>query len=352
VSGGAEPIFMPEYIRTVICNSMPDELAGHCPKWFEGEFFETDYFKFAYEGDEQILRAEVNGTVYKIDTNRGLTKEVLCEDYGVRWLKARGEWNPDAEWAVTTVELTAQEHLDDMEGFARWLDSAMSKTINVPNDYPYEKFTGIYLDAYHSGWIKGVTTYRSGTMTSVLSAKEDENTFEEEIILDDVKLPEDAIAVMKTLRAEGKKWYLTLVYNENVNRPFAMFVNTNSREPSNITDDCVNKLVDLAEMKELPDEHLTKVLSKIKSDTNVQKVARLISFLLRHGVLIKNITLTLDKVEDVFAGSFIFHIKKFLQGYIKDGESAEEPCDSCGGTNVVYSEGCFKCNDCGASKCG
>ena len=77
----------------------------------------------------------------------------------------------------------------------------------------------------------------------------------------------------------------------------------------------------------------------------------MISFLLRHGVLIKNIVRALDAVQDVFVGSFLFQIKKFLSTYIKDGEDTGESCDECGG-QVVFSEGCFKCVQCGSSKCG
>jgi len=352
VSGGGEPVFMPEYIRTVIVGKMPDEISDVCPKWYEGEFHETEMFKLVKEGDDDVLRGEHNGIIYKIDSNRGLTKEVLCEDYGVRWLKKHKQFDISAKWAVTTTELTSDDHLTDMTGFARYLDSAMSKTINIQHDYPYDQFKDIYLDAYKSGVIKGVTTYRAGTMATVLSSKEDEYTVDEEIILDEVKLPDSAQAVMKTIRAEGKKWYLTVVYTETVNRPFALFVQTNNRESTDITDECVHKLIDLSTEKGLPEDQIESVILKIKGDSNVQKVARLISFLLRHGVLIKNITLTLDKVEDAFVGSFIFQIKKYLQSYIKDGEPAGEPCDTCNGNNVFYSEGCFKCSDCGTSKCG
>ena len=86
VSGGIEPVFMPEYIRTVIVNQLPEDMVSFTPKWYEGEWAETDVFKFAKEGDEEILRGEYNGTVYKIDKNRGLTKEVPCIDYGARFL--------------------------------------------------------------------------------------------------------------------------------------------------------------------------------------------------------------------------------------------------------------------------
>lgn len=355
VSGGLEPIFMPEYIRTVIENVIPDHLIDVTPKWFEGQWFETELFKFAKEGDEEILRGvDEYGTTYKIDNNRGLTKEVLCEDYGVRWLKGRGLWDAKADWAVTTVELTAEEHLLDMEGFARWIDAAISKTINIPNDYPYEDFKNIYIDAYKSGTIKGVTTYRAGTMTTVLSAKDEKDIEhdDEEIILDDVKMPDSAPAVMKTIRAEGKKWYLTIVKYENTDRPFALFVKTNSHEKSVNTNDAVDLLMQLAKDKHIPKSHVADVSRKIGSDSNASKITRMISFLLRHGVLIKSICLVLDKVQDVYVGSFIFQIKKFLQTYIRDGEVVDgEVCTECGG-KMFYSEGCFKCMDCGNSKCG
>jgi ribonucleoside-diphosphate reductase alpha chain len=352
VSGGLEPVFMPEYIRTVIVNTMPEELEGVCPKWFEGEWYETSVFKFAKEGDEQILRGTHNGTVYKIDKNRGLTKEVLCQDYGVRYLTEKGEWDPNAEWAVTTLNLDVNDHVNDLTGFARWVDSAMSKTVNVPNNYSFEKFKNIYLDAYKSNYVKGVTTYRSGTMTTVLAAKED-TTPDEEIIKEDVQLPASAPATMKTLKAEGKKWYLTVVYHETNKRPFALFVQTNAYEKNIVAEEAVEVLIALARKKKIPKRHIDSVLEKIKADNNVNKTARLLSFLLRHGVLIKNIVAALDKVESAYAGSFVFAVKKFLSTYIKDGEPVEDAkCENCGSTNIVFSEGCSKCVSCGSSKCG
>ena len=356
VSGGLEPVFMHEYIRTVIINTMPDEIADVTPVWYEGEWHETPLFKFAKEGDEEILKGKAqDGTVYKIDKNRGLTKEVLCEDYGVRYLKSINEWEPDADWAVTTDNLTVEDHVNDLKGFARWVDSAMSKTVNVPQNYPFEKFQNIYLDSYRSGYVKGVTTYRSGIMTTVLSAKEEKNAEpdDEEIIKEDVKLPDSANAVMKTIRAENRKWYLTVVYHENQQRPFALFVKTNAHEKGVVADDAVELLFKLARKKRIPKRHIDAVSEKLGADDNSSKVARLISFLLRHGVLIKNIVATLDKVETAYVGTFVFQIKKFLSSYIKDGEKVEdEVCQECGSTNVVFSEGCKKCMSCGSSKCG
>jgi ribonucleoside-diphosphate reductase alpha chain len=350
VSGGLEPVFMHDYVRTVIVNYMPDSIASVTPKWYEGVWEETSAFKFAKEGDEEILRAEIGGTVYKIDKNRGLTKEVLCEDYGVRHMKRLNEWDPDADWAATAMSMSVDDHVSDLKGFARWVDSAMSKTVNVPNDYPLEAFKNIYLDAYNSGYVKGVTTYRAGTMTTVLSAKDDNGPCEE-VILDDVDLPDSLPAVRKKLRAESKKWYLTVSFFND--RPVEFFVQTNHHEKTATTHDAVERLLAMARAKGIPDKHIDKVEEKINTDSNVSKLARCISFLLRHGVLIKSVVSELDKVENVYVGSFLFAIRKYLASFIKDGEKvAGERCADCGSDKVVYSEGCKKCVSCGSSKCG
>lgn len=354
VSGGIEPIFMPEYIRTVIVPRMPEDMVEFTPKWFEGEWAETSVFKFAKEGDEEILRGVWKGTVYKIDKNRGLTREVLCEDYGVRWLKARGEWEPKAKWAVTTTELTVDDHVRDLKGFARWTDSACSKTINVPNEYPFDEFKNLYLDVYKTGFIKGFTTYRAGTMTSVLSAKEEEEAgiTEEEIILDDVKLPDSLPATMKRLRAEGKKWYVTVISNQEQTRPIAFFVHTNNHEKSVVTNNALELLFKLARDKGIPEQFIASTEEKIAADNNASKIARVISLNLRHGVMIKNVVRVLDQTDEVYVGSFIFAIRKYLASFIKDGEKVEDAsCEECGG-EVIYQEGCYKCVNCGSSKCG
>lgn len=356
VSGGLEPVFMHEYIRTVIVNTMPDSIKDVTPLWYEGAFHETSMFKFDIEGDEQILRGlGPNGTVYKIDSNRGLTKEVLCEDYGVRFMKARGEWDPTAEWAVTTENLAVVDHVIDLKGFARWVDSAMSKTVNVPNDYSFEAFKKIYTDSYQSGYVKGVTTYRSGTMTTVLAAKDEKDLdfdFEEEVVVQDIKLPTTMQCTLSTLKSEGKKWYLTVVMNEPLTRPIAFFVHTNAHEATVTTGDATAALLKMALHKGIPSRWVYETEEKMRKDSNSTKIARAISLNLRHGVLIKNIVHALDQVEDVYVGTFLFQVKKFLSTYIRDGEKSDEKCLECGSKSIVYSEGCKKCISCGSSKCG
>ena len=88
---------------------------------------------------------------------------VLCS-----YLKNIKKWNSDAGWAACTMDLDVTSHVNTMSLFAQWVDSAISKTINLPNNYPYDDFKNVYKKAWEKG-IKGFTTYRAGTMTNVLS---------------------------------------------------------------------------------------------------------------------------------------------------------------------------------------
>lgn len=59
----------------------------------------------------------------------------------------------------SAYDITPDEHLRVQAEAQKWVDSAISKTINVPHDIPYEEFQGIYLKAWKMG-CKGVTTFR------------------------------------------------------------------------------------------------------------------------------------------------------------------------------------------------
>jgi ribonucleoside-diphosphate reductase alpha chain len=63
------------------------------------------------------------------------------------------------DYFVTAEDITPREHVDVQAAAQRWVDSSISKTANVPTDYPYEDFKNIYLYAYEQG-LKGCTTFR------------------------------------------------------------------------------------------------------------------------------------------------------------------------------------------------
>ena len=169
---------------------------------------------------------------------------------------------------------------------------------------------------------------------------------------DHVSLPDDAPARVKTLRAEGKKWYLTVTYLPGTEKPFALFCHTNSHEKSAQTSDAVERMLALARRKGIAERLVVQIEEKTQHDSNTSKLTRAISFLLRHGVLISNIVAELENVEEVYVGSFLFQIKKFLANYILEGTIAVgHVCHECG-TALIFSEGCYRCPSCGYSKCG
>ncbi|NIP45874.1 MAG: adenosylcobalamin-dependent ribonucleoside-diphosphate reductase [Gammaproteobacteria bacterium] len=63
------------------------------------------------------------------------------------------------EYFVTAEDITPRQHVDVQAAAQRWVDSSISKTANVPTDYPYEDFKDIYSYA-HSKGLKGCTTFR------------------------------------------------------------------------------------------------------------------------------------------------------------------------------------------------
>ena len=63
------------------------------------------------------------------------------------------------EYFISADEVSPIQHVDVQAAAQKWIDSSISKTANVPTDYPYEDFKDIYLYAYQQG-LKGCTTFR------------------------------------------------------------------------------------------------------------------------------------------------------------------------------------------------
>ncbi len=98
------------------------------------------------------------------------TKEKL-DVFSFELLAYRALVNPDAmpdvedeenrlpDYFVTADSITPRQHVDIQAAAQKWVDSSISKTANVPTDYPYEDFKDIYMYAYDKG-LKGCTTFR------------------------------------------------------------------------------------------------------------------------------------------------------------------------------------------------
>ena len=75
------------------------------------------------------------------------------------------------ECFVTALEMPAIDHMRMLEAVQPYIDTSISKTVNVPEDYPYADFQNLYLDAWKAG-LKGLATYRpNSVLGAVLSVE-------------------------------------------------------------------------------------------------------------------------------------------------------------------------------------
>lgn len=100
----------------------------------------------------------------------GTSSEYLVEDHAWRLFRSLGgDTAKLPPYFVSALELPAAAHLAMMEAVQPFIDTAISKTVNVPADYPYADFQGLYLEAWRAG-LKGLATYRpNDILGSVLS---------------------------------------------------------------------------------------------------------------------------------------------------------------------------------------
>ncbi|MCZ4305299.1 adenosylcobalamin-dependent ribonucleoside-diphosphate reductase [Zoogloeaceae bacterium G21618-S1] len=100
----------------------------------------------------------------------GTFKEYAVEDYAWRLYKhIGGDVDKLPEAFVTALEISAKAHKDMVAAVAPYIDTSISKTVNVPADYPYADFEHLYVEAWKAG-LKGLATYRpNSVLGSVLS---------------------------------------------------------------------------------------------------------------------------------------------------------------------------------------
>lgn len=115
--------------------------------------FSWTYTRKKREGDGTTTEYQVEDHAYRLYRQ-------MCGDIDVSKLP---------EYFVSALEMSAQDHLAMMIEVQPYIDTAISKTVNIPADYPFESFKNLYFDAW-KGNLKGLATYRpNDTLGSVLS---------------------------------------------------------------------------------------------------------------------------------------------------------------------------------------
>jgi ribonucleoside-diphosphate reductase alpha chain len=149
-SNGIEPAFNWFYIRK---KRMPDDSRK--------EYLVEDQ---AYRLYKHLKGIEPDVTVIPFDETKG-------HEPGEVWSE-RKRYAMLPPYFVTALEMAALDHMQMSAAVQPYVDAAISKTVNVPRDYPFEDFKSLYLEAWKAG-LKGITTYRpNNVIGSVLEVKQ------------------------------------------------------------------------------------------------------------------------------------------------------------------------------------
>ena len=113
---------------------------------------------FAHHYSRNVIR-EGKKTKDKIDvySYELLAYRELINDQAMPF--STEEENELPDYFVSADDITPDQHVDVQAAAQKWIDSSISKTANVPTDFPYEEFKDIYLYAHEKG-LKGCTTFR------------------------------------------------------------------------------------------------------------------------------------------------------------------------------------------------
>ncbi len=113
---------------------------------------------FAHHYSRNVIRAGKKSKE-KVDvfSFELLAYRTLINSRAMPYSEHKDEQLPD--YFITADAITPKQHVDVQAAAQVWIDSSISKTANVPTDYPYEDFKNIYMYAYDKG-LKGCTTFR------------------------------------------------------------------------------------------------------------------------------------------------------------------------------------------------
>ncbi|SAK46765.1 ribonucleotide reductase system [Caballeronia glebae] len=186
----------------------------------------------------------------------GSRQTFAVEDHAYRlYREMGGDVNALPEYFVSALEMSAHDHMEMMAAVQPFVDTSISKTVNVPADYPFDKFQDLYFEAWRRG-LKGLATYRPnetlGAVLSVTPAQTPSDSPDPELDLDPLRIAIDhrprgalpaIIEKVEYLTQAGKKsLYLAVSFIEvtgriagedvTIERPIEFFIPTGQRDES------------------------------------------------------------------------------------------------------------------------
>jgi ribonucleoside-diphosphate reductase alpha chain len=310
----------------------------------------------------------------------GSKTEEIVEDYALRKFKVR--FGADAllpDYFVTAQTLTPADHLAVQAAAQPFIDSAISKTINVPEAISFEAFEDIYRSAYDQG-CKGCTTYRPNDVTgSVLSAspefEEPKDAVSADAAIAQSDEPELPLPLPLPREQRGDVVYMT----KPLDRPEALLGRTykikwlESDHAFYITINDIEK-----DGRRRPFEVFINS-KNMEAYAWALALTRMISAVFRRG---GDVSFVVDELKAIFdprggqwmggryVPSLLAAIGEVIERHMIEigfmGLRAPVPapaampregapahfCPRCGEASFVHIEGCDSCLSCGYSKCG
>jgi ribonucleoside-diphosphate reductase alpha chain len=298
----------------------------------------------------------------KVTEPDGSKREELVEDYAVRLYRhkfGRDVTLPD--YFVTAQNLTPLDHIRMQAALQRHVDSAISKTVNVPEDIAFEAFREVYLEAYRQG-CKGCTTYRPNAITgSILSVTpEPANAAEAVAAAATVAVQPNHSPIPRPPKLTGTTYKLRWLDNEH-----AMYITVNDIEEGG-RQRPFEVFISSANM-----EHFSWVVA----------LTRMISAVFRRG---GDVGFVAEELKSIFdprggqwsGGRYVPSLIAAIGGIIEQHmieigflQSPDAPghshtadlavpagalgmlCPQCGQPGVTKEGACLNCHQCGWSKC-
>jgi len=159
----------------------------------------------------------------------GMLQEFEVEDHAWRRYKAAGgDVQKLPDYFVTALELSAAAHEQMVAAVAPYVDSSISKTVNVPEDYPYGDFKDLYLTAWKSG-LKGLATYRPNKVIGSVLSVDRPQDFTDDDVNRRIRIKSLPEPVLASLRWPGRPDFVAgnLSWTYMIEHPqhhFAVFV--------------------------------------------------------------------------------------------------------------------------------
>ncbi|MBK9245158.1 MAG: adenosylcobalamin-dependent ribonucleoside-diphosphate reductase [Burkholderiales bacterium] len=173
----------------------------------------------------------------------GAKQEYVVEDYAYRLFRRMGGDTDHLPPAfVHALEMSAMDHMRMIAAVQPYIDAAVSKTVNVPEDYPFDNFRQLYFAAWKEG-LKGITTYRPNSVIgSVLEVRKETAAAEPQDLKDDpdrrvqlASTPRPALASLKWPgrpdMAEGNLAWTYMVEIPQRHESFAIFIGQTGTPP-------------------------------------------------------------------------------------------------------------------------